>query len=66
MAGRVVLPVDQAAPADKIILRYFDECGENTNMDRNFGVRAGGYHQETAGPGCQSLHNSTDFQCDRF
>src|SRR3972149_2710578 len=64
LASRVVLQMDQAAPADQGILWCHRECGQDPNLDRHLRLRAGSYHQEASGASSQPLHNSTDFKCD--
>src|SRR3989338_4718595 len=53
LASRVVLQMDQAAPADQGILWCHRECGQDPNLDRHLRLRAGSYHQERLG-----LHRS--------
>ena len=48
LAGGTVLQMDQAASADQGILRHQRERGEDPDLDRGLGLRAGGHHpQET-------------------
>jgi Transposase DDE domain len=56
MAGGVVFQMDQAAPADQAVLWDLRECGEDADMDRRVGLRAGGHRQEAARAGCHTLH----------
>ena len=55
-----ILQVDQAAPPDQEILWKFRERGEDANLDCDLNLRTRCHRQETAEPGEQSLHNSTD------
>ena len=59
---RVVLQVDQAAPADQAVLRYQRERREDANLDRGLGLRTGRDRAQEVGPGGESLPNSTDSQ----
>jgi hypothetical protein len=58
--------MDQAAPAHQSFLRDQRECGEDPNMDRGIGLRAGGDHTQAAGAGGQSLPNPTDSERHAF
>ena len=62
LADRVVLQVDQAAPADQAVLRYQRERREDANLDRGLGLRTGRDRAQEVGPGGESLPNSTDSQ----
>ncbi len=62
MERRVVLQVDQAAPADQAVLRYQRERREDANLDRGLGLRTGRDRAQEVGPGGESLPNSTDSQ----
>ena len=54
--------MDQAAPADQAVLWDLRERGEDANMDRRVGLRAGGHHQEAARAGRLTLHiNASPF-----
>lgn len=64
LAGRIVLQMDQAALANQSILWHYRERGQNPNLDRHLRLRAGSYYQETSVAPSQSLHNSTDIECD--
>jgi hypothetical protein len=66
LAGGIVLQVDQAAPADQGVLRDQRKRGENANLDRGLGLRAGGNHPQAPGAGSEPLPNSTDFERDAF
>jgi Domain of unknown function (DUF4372)/Transposase DDE domain len=56
LAGGAIFQMDQAAPADQAVLRDLGECGEDADMDRRFGLRAGRDHQEAARSGGVALH----------
>ena len=58
--------MDQAAPAHQSLLRDQRECGEDLDMDRGIGLRAGGDHTQAVGAGGQSLPNATDFERHAF
>ena len=60
LAGGTVLQVDQAAPADQAVLRHQGKRGEDANLDRGVGLRAGRHRQETAQPGGVALHIAAD------
>ena len=48
LADRAVLQVDQAASAHQGVLRHERERGEDANLDRGLGLRAGRHRQEAA------------------
>jgi len=48
VAGRTLLSVKQAAPADQGVLLKFRECGEDAGMDHDLGLRRASNRQETA------------------
>ena len=48
LADRVVLQMDQAAPAHQGLLRHQRECGENPDLDRRLRLPAGGHPEKTA------------------
>ena len=62
LADRVVLQVDQAAPADQEVLRHQRERREDANLDRRLGLRTGRDRAQEVGPGGESLPNPTDSQ----
>ena len=62
LADRVVLQVDQAAPADQEVLRRQRERREDANLDRRLGLRTGRDRAQEVGPGGESLPNPTDSQ----
>ena len=66
LAGGIVLQVDQAAPANQGLLRHQRERGEDPNLDRGLGLRAGGHRPQAPGTGGEPLPNSTDFERDAF
>jgi len=66
MADRTVLQMDQTAPENQGLLWHFGECRKNPNMDCHLRVCSGSYSQKRTETGPESLHNSTDFECDPF
>ena len=56
MTGGTLLQVAQTTSADQVVLRNFRERGENANLDRGIGLRAGGHRQEAVEAGCLPLH----------
>ena len=56
MGYRAVLQVDQAASADQAVLWHLRERGEDADLDRGVGVRAGRHSQEAAQAGGIALH----------
>ena len=58
--------MDQATPAHQGLLRHQRERGEDPNLDRSVGLRAGGDRAQTVGAEHQSLPNSTDSQRHAF
>jgi hypothetical protein len=56
LAGGAIFQMDQAAPADQAVLRDLGERGEDADMDRRVGLRAGRDHQEAARSGGVALH----------
>ena len=46
LAGRAVLQVDQAVPADQGVLRHVDQRREDAGVDCRVRLRAGGHRQE--------------------
>jgi hypothetical protein len=51
---------------DQGILRHKRERGEDANLDRGLGLRAGGHRPQETGPGGEPLPNSTDSERDAF
>ena len=51
LASGIVLQVDQAASANQGVLRHQRERGEDPNLDRGLGLRAGGHRPQATGPG---------------
>ena len=49
MADRVVFQVDQAAPANQVLLWHPPKHRENPNLDRRLGVLASGHRQKALG-----------------
>ena len=62
LAGGTVLQMDQTASADQSLLRYQRERGEDANLDRSVGLRAGGDRAQTPGAGGQLVPDSTNSQ----
>src|SRR6266849_1934804 len=62
LAGGAVLQMDQAAPANQKVLRYFSERPENSNLDRHLDLRARGDCQKAIEARRQPLQNSTDLE----
>src|SRR5271157_1502120 len=56
LAGGTILQMDQATSADQAVLRHFGERGEDANLDRRLGLRAGCYRAQTAQAGSAPLH----------
>ena len=48
--------MDKATPADQAVLWHIRERGEDADLDRRIGLRAGRHRQEAAGAGCVTLH----------
>ena len=48
LAGRAVLPMDQAKPADQDLLRHIGECSQSPDLDCRVGLCARCHHEETA------------------
>ena len=48
LANRVVLQMDQAASAYQVLLRYFRERGQVSNLDRRLGLRSGRHSAKAA------------------
>src|SRR6266568_139072 len=62
LADRTLLQMDQTTSAHQAVFRYFNQQRQDSNLERRFGLCAGSDRQETARPGAQSLHNSTDLE----
>ena len=62
---KIGVPLD-SAPADQGLLWHQRERGEDPNLDRRIGLRAGGDHAQTAGTGGQHVPDSTDSQPHAF
>src|SRR4030067_1020755 len=58
-----LLQVDQRAPANKEALGALRECREDSNLDSNKHLCAGGDGQEALKSEWQPLYNSTDLKC---
>ena len=59
MVGRVVLQMDQAAPANKSVLRTFGERRKDADLDRSMYICAHGHSQKEVEARNESLHNFT-------
>ncbi len=66
LAGRTILQVDQAAPANQGLLWHQSKCGTKPNLDCDFRLRPGRHHQEGTPTVRQSLPNSTGRQRHDF
>ncbi len=66
LAGRAIFQVDQTAPENQIFFRNHRECGEESNLECDLGLRARGHHQKATQARNRTLHNSTDFKPDHF
>ncbi len=66
LAGRTVLQMNQAEPANQSLLRHQRECGEDTGLDRDQHLRAGGDHQTRTERGSQPVRNSANSQPHTF
>jgi len=62
LASRVVLQVDQAAPAHQGFLRNLRERRQNPNLDSRLRLRARGHREEAARARPEPLHHPTDFE----
>ena len=58
--------MDQAAPANQVVLWHQRERREDANLDRGLGLRAGGHRPQETRTGGQPLPNSTDFERHAF
>ena len=56
LAGGAFFQMDQTAPADQAVLWHVRERREDANLDRRFGLCAGGDRAQTAQSGGASLH----------
>ena len=56
LAGGAFLQVDQAAPPDQAVLRHLGERGEDADLDRRVGLRAGRHRPQAAAAGGVALH----------
>jgi hypothetical protein len=56
LAGGALFQVDKTASADQAVLRHFGKRREDANLDRRFGLCAGGDRAQTAQPGGAALH----------
>src|SRR2546425_8919363 len=64
LAYRTVLQMDQTASAHQSLLRHQPERRAHPNLDRDFGLPAGGDSQKASAFGLESLHDVTDFEPD--
>jgi len=66
LAGRTLLQVDQAAPADQGLLWHQRERSEDANLDCSLGLRPGGHRPQALGVGGEPLPDSTDSERNAF
>ena len=66
LAGGIVLPLDQTAPAHQGFLRHQRERGEDASLGGRLRLRAGGDCQKATGAGVEPLQNLADSQRDGF
>ena len=66
VAGGIVFQMDQAAPADQVLLRDVAKCGQDSGLDRHFRLCPCRNTQKKAGPRTKSLHNFTGFERHYF
>jgi hypothetical protein len=66
LARRVIFQMDQAALTDQSFLWHDRKCRQDPNLDHDLRLCVGRYRQKTSELGSESLHNSTDFECDSF
>src|SRR5208337_2844158 len=59
LAGGAFFQMDQTAPPDQAVLRHVGERREDANLDRGFGLCAGGDRAQTAQSGGAPLHIAT-------
>jgi len=62
VASRTLFQMDQAASEDQGILWYHLKCCQDSDLDRNFHLCSGSYHQEGSETGSKSLHYFTGFE----
>ena len=61
LASGTLFQMDQAASSNQTFLRYVRECGEDTDMDRCFGLCPRRHRQEASQPRRFALHFAIDF-----
>src|ERR1019366_4792976 len=66
LADRIVLPLDQTAPAHPSFLRHLRERREDASVGGTLGLRAGGHRQKATGAGPESPPNSPNSRCHDF
>ncbi len=66
LEDRTVLPVDQATLAHQSILRHIRKRRQDTSVDRDIHLRAGGHYQKAIETRAEPLHNFTNFERDHF
>ena len=64
MASGALFQMDQTAPQNQIVFRHRRECGQESTLDRHFGLRAHSHHQKTACTQSRPLHNVTNVESD--
>src|SRR3989338_374199 len=60
LANRVVFQMDQAASAYQVLLRYFRERGQISNLDRRLGLRSGCHPAKATEDHRLALRNATN------
>ena len=66
LASRIVLSLDQTAPAHQGFLRHLRERREDAGLGGHVGLCAGGDCQKTTGTGPEPLQNFADSQRNRL
>jgi len=66
MASRTIFQMDQTTPENQVLLWYFRERREESDLDRYLGLRAHSHHKKAAQTQKRPLHNITDFKPESF
>ena len=66
LADRIILQVDQTALANKVILRHFDQCRQDPDMDRNQCLCACGDNQKGTETGAFFTRNTPNSKHPAF
>jgi hypothetical protein len=66
MADRIVLQMDQATPANKIIFRNFHQCRQDADMDRYQCLCACGDNQKGIETGAFITRNTPNYKYSAF